>query len=99
MIFSVIPIPPLYFSGDRVRSTLRAYSPRLSFTAISMSCSDPRYRSVVWMEECPSRNLICSEIPAVLAAELGAGTAQVVGERRQVLAWRRAQPTRRARIT
>ena len=26
-------------------------SPELSFTATAMSCSDPRYRSVVWMEE------------------------------------------------
>jgi hypothetical protein len=29
----------------------------------AISCSDPRYRSVVWMELCPSRNLICSRPP------------------------------------
>ena len=28
-----------------------------------MSCSPPRYFSVVWMEECPSRNWICSRSP------------------------------------
>jgi hypothetical protein len=30
-----------------------------SFTAFTMSCLPPRY-SVVWMEEWPSRNWICS---------------------------------------
>jgi hypothetical protein len=34
-----------------------------SFTAFTMSCSPPRYFSVVWMEECPSRNWICSRSP------------------------------------
>ena len=29
----------------------------------AISCSDPRYRSVIWIEECPSRNLICSRSP------------------------------------
>jgi hypothetical protein len=43
--------------------TLRGYSPRLSLTAISISWSEPRYRSVVWIEEWPSRNLICSRSP------------------------------------
>src|SRR3981189_2577924 len=38
-------------------------SARLSFTAIAISCSDPRYLSVVWIDECPSRNLICSRSP------------------------------------
>ena len=28
-----------------------------------MSCLEPRYRSVVWIEEWPSRNLICSGSP------------------------------------
>jgi hypothetical protein len=27
------------------------HNPKLSFTAIAISCSDPRYRSVVWIEE------------------------------------------------
>ncbi len=47
-------------------TTLRAsklHSPIASFTAMAISCSEPRYRSVVWMDECPSRNLICSRSP------------------------------------
>src|SRR5208282_3484839 len=34
-----------------------------SFTAFTMSCSPPRYLSVVWIEECPSKNWICSRSP------------------------------------
>ena len=30
---------------------------------MAISCSDPRQRSVVCMDECPSRNLICSRSP------------------------------------
>jgi hypothetical protein len=48
--------------------SLAGYKPRLSFTATAMSCSDPRLRSVVWMEEWPSRNLICSRSPPFLSA-------------------------------
>jgi hypothetical protein len=38
------------------------HNPKLSFTAIAISCSDPRYRSVVCIDECPSKNLICSRL-------------------------------------
>jgi hypothetical protein len=34
------------------------HNPKLSFTAITISWSDPRYLSTVWIEACPSRNLI-----------------------------------------
>jgi hypothetical protein len=35
-------------------NTVPLQSLKLSFTAIAMFCSDPRYRSVVWMEEWPT---------------------------------------------
>src|SRR5260370_17738592 len=35
-----------------------------------MSCSEPRYRSVVWIEEWPSRNFICSRSPPLLRQSL-----------------------------
>jgi len=34
-----------------------------SFTAFRSFCLQPRYRSVVWTETCPSRNWICSSSP------------------------------------
>ncbi len=46
------------------RAPIRRQSPILSLTATAISCSAPRYRSVVWIEECPSRNLICSISPS-----------------------------------
>ncbi len=65
----------LLFRVLRMRSSIllphhRSYSPMLSLTAIAISCSDPRYRSVVWIEECPSRNLICSRSPPALRQSL-----------------------------
>jgi hypothetical protein len=35
-----------------------------------MSCSEPRYRSVVWIDECPNRNLICSRSPPLFRHSL-----------------------------
>jgi hypothetical protein len=60
-------VPAAQLSPPSVRSS---HSPRLSFTAISISCSEPRYRSVVWIEECPSRNLICSRSPPLFRHSL-----------------------------
>jgi hypothetical protein len=37
------------------------------FTADRMHCLQPRYRSVVWMERCPSRNWISSNSPRRVA--------------------------------
>jgi hypothetical protein len=47
----------------------------LSFTAISISCSEPGYRSVVRTEECPEQKLDLLQIAAAFPALL----AQVVG--------------------
>src|SRR5258708_34074402 len=52
------------------RVVLLVQSPRLSFTAISISCSDPRYRSVVWIEERPSKNFTFSRSPPLLRQSL-----------------------------
>jgi len=52
---------------------------------MAISCSEPRYRSVVWIEECPSRNLICSRSPPFLRQSL----AQV---RRRSWAPKRSMP-------
>ncbi len=46
--------------------------PIRSFTAERMRCLQPRYRSVVWIETCPSRNWICSSSPP---AEWHSGTS------------------------
>src|SRR5277367_4331635 len=48
----------------------RSYKPRLSFTATEISCSAPRYRSVVCIDECPSKNLICSRSPPAFRQSL-----------------------------
>ena len=54
--------------SDKSRS--KNYSPRLSFTARAISCSEPRYLSVVCMDECPSKNLICSRSPPAFRQSL-----------------------------
>ena len=53
-------------------------SPMASLTAWANACSVPRYRSVVWMEACPSSSWICSRSPARLAAQLCARPSQIV---------------------
>ncbi len=60
------------FMGGELRSPPpvaedRAYSigsiPILSFTACRSFCLQPKYRSVVWIDTCPSKNWIWSNSP------------------------------------
>ena len=57
------PLVKLRCGRPATRNRRTNYSPSLSFTAISISCSEPRYLSVVSTDLCPKRNWICSSSP------------------------------------
>ena len=46
---------------------------------ITISCSDPRYHSVLWRDECPNKKLDLLQVPAGLPAELSAGSTEIMG--------------------
>jgi hypothetical protein len=61
------PSTQVFLCGDpNGRQRRPCHSHKLSFTAMAIACSDPKYRSVVGIDECPSRNLICSKSPPFL---------------------------------
>jgi hypothetical protein len=59
--------------------TLKAYSPRLSFTAISISCSGPEIAFGCLDRRVAEQEFDLLQIPAVLSAQLGTRPAEIVG--------------------